>query len=196
MSLVWLIGVALAAPEDADPDDDDLDLPSTAGQKTDEGWGFEKQTSKLEQTVDDDEGMHDFVADAKKKAPPPVWWHLDPRGKGALHDDFDIQIDAYNDEFLLVELPVVVATDRASFTAAHPGGIVLIAEITSGALRRVVSEIVAPEAVFDAAPTLVFLKTALPTPAKTGEVRFLVKVGELPAPPPAPVEGAKAKADA
>lgn len=181
-----------ADPDDpiGDVDDDiDIDLPSAPAPKPkSDGFGLDK-TDKLTLTVDEDEGMKDFVAEAKKKAPPPVWFHLDLAGKIPLRDQFDVQITAMNDTFVVVELPVLVATSRAAFVAEHPGGITVSAEITSGSLKRTVTESFGADAVFDGLPTLCFLKTALPTAAKQGEVRFLVRMTELPVPPPAPVKG-------
>lgn len=181
---------AMADPIGEEDDGDDLDLPNRTSQKTEgETWGIQKEKLKL--SVDDDEVMQDFVAEAKKKAPPPVWFHLDVAGKKPLEDTFDIQVTAYNNSFVVVELPVLVSITRGTFLAEHPNGIVVVAEITSGSLRRVITETVPPDAVYEVLPTLVFLKTALPTSAATGEVRYLVKVGELPAPPPVAAAGAK-----
>ena len=108
------------------------------------------------------------------------------KGKDPLSGNFDIQIDAFNGSYVVVELPVLVAITRAHFASVHPTGIKLVAEVTSGTKRRVITETIPPEAVYESLPTLVFLKTAIPTSADTGEIRYLVKVGELPAPPPPP----------
>jgi hypothetical protein len=169
------------------PDDEEEDIDVAPGaprpQPSTDGWDFEQQKEKLV-LEDDDEAMHDFVADEKKKAPPPDWWHVDPAGKAPLSDSFDIQVVAYNDAYVVVELPVLVSIGRAAFAAEHPGGIVVVGEITSGGQKVVQRQDVTPDAVLEAGPTLIFLKAALPNPAKAGDVRFLVKTGELPAPPP------------
>lgn len=181
---LWLFGVASAAdPIDIPEDEEEIDVPTTQQPtgSTDDGWT--KPAAKLTLTVDDDESMHDFVADEKKKAPPPIWFHLDVNGKAPLADNFDIQIDAFNDQYVIVELPLLVATGRASFVASHPGGLAIVAEVTSGPIRQLLTSTVTADMVFEATPTLVFLKTALPNSAKTGDVRYLVKVGALPVPP-------------
>ena len=175
----------------ADPlDDDEIDVliapaPAPAGGGDDWGVG-RSDTNDLK--LDDDLGMQDFVAEQKKKAPPPVWFHLDVAGKAPLADNYDVQIDAYNPSFVVVELPVLVSITRATFKTDHPNGVQLVAEVTSGPLRRVITETIPPEAVFEALPTFVFFKTAVPSNAPTGEIRYVVKLAELPA-PPAPATG-------
>lgn len=178
-----------AASADPDDDGDDIDIINAPPPKpAPDGFGLDK-SSKLGATMDDDEGMQDFVAEARRKAPAPVWFHLDLAGQAPLRDNFDPVVTAMNDAFIAVELPILVATSRAAFLAEHPGGIVLSAEITSGTLARTVSETLGPDGVFDGMPTLVYLKAALPTAVKQGDVRFVVKLTELPVPPPPAVKG-------
>jgi hypothetical protein len=180
---LWMFGAASAAPDDLPEEEDEIDVPTTRQPNDDADDGFTKPQPKLV-LEDDDVEMHDFVADEKKKAPPADWFHLDFSGKAALADNFDIQIAAYNDQYVVVELPVLVATGRAAFVATHPGGLSLVAEVTSGPIRQVLQSTVTPEMVAETTPTVIFLKTALPNSAKTGEVRYLVKSGALPVPPP------------
>jgi hypothetical protein len=181
--LVLALGIGGAAAQSLG-DAEDIDIPVAPAPKPrsdGDDWGFDNE-DELDLTVDDDVQMKDFVAEQKKKAPPPVWFHLDVAGKVPLRDDFDIQIDAYNQSFVVVELPVLVSITRGTFATEHPNGIRLVAEVTSGPLKRVITETIAPGAVFEALPTFVFLKTALPTAAPTGEIRYVIKVAELPAP--------------
>ena len=188
-----LVPPAVAAPEPTPPPtsepmpEEEEEIDVAPGQPLPEpsvdGWDFEQKKEALQVDVED-AGMHDFVADEKKKPPPPDHWHLDPSGKVPLHDDFDIQVIATNEAFVVVELPVLVSIARAAFLAEHPGGIKLIGEITSGGHKVIQTHIVTGESVLEAGPTLVYLKAALPNPAKAGDVRFLVKTGDLPAPPP------------
>ena len=191
---LWMFGASAAEPDDLPVEEDEIDVPTTGRPADDDDDGFTKPAPKLV-LEDEDATMHDFVADEKKKAPPPTWFHLDLAKKAPLADNFDIQIDAFNDQYVVVELPVLVATDRAAFVAAHPGGLAVVAEVTSGPIRQVLKTTVTADMVFDTTPTVVFLKTALPNSAKTGEVRYLVKAGELPVPPPPPAAG-KAKTPA
>ncbi|MCA9489795.1 MAG: hypothetical protein KC621_07720 [Myxococcales bacterium] len=180
--IAWLV----ALPALADPIDDgeDIDVPTTVAPSSG-GNGFERPSASLD-TDDDDAGMTDFVAAERKKAPPTVWWHVDPSGKKPLTDAFDIQITAWNDQLVLAELPVLVATGRDAFVAEHPGGMVVIAEVTSGAFHQTLTQLVTASTVFESGPTLIFFKVAMPNPAKSGDLRFLIKVGELPTPPPEP----------
>lgn len=187
LPIALALRAARAQSTDDEPvEEDDIDVPSSdSDKKTGDDWGFGQPKPALR--LDEDDGaMTDFVAEERKKPPPPDHWHLDPTGKVPLSDDFDIQVVAYNERWIVFELPVLVANDRASFAQQHPGGILVVGEVTSGAHRVVLQQAVTPDGVLEAAPTLVFLKAALPSPVPAGDVRFLVKVGELPAPPPAP----------
>lgn len=187
MSLGWLLwSWSLAHAQEDDGDDIDI---SNGTPKPAPGDDWTKARSQGLGDVDDDAGMKDFAAEERKKPPPPVRWHVDPTGKAPLADVFDLQVVAYTDAFVLAELPVLVALDRASFRSEHPGGFLLVAEVTSGATKRVVTEQVTPEAVYESAPTLVFLKAAVPNPAATDSVRFLVRTQELPPPPAVPDPG-------
>lgn len=184
---VVLLGVlwSLAAlAQDIPLDEDEIDIPSKPQPKEDDEWGFAQKKEKLTLSMDEDESMHDFLADAKKKAPPPVHFHLDLNGKKPLADNFDIQVAAFNEHYLAIELPVLVATDKASFAAQHPGGLVLVAEVWAENVHQVLTEVITAERVLDASPTLVFFKTALPVAARQANLRFLVKSSALPAPPP------------
>jgi hypothetical protein len=184
-----LLLLALAANAQDVPDEgDDVDISNTQKTKeSDSDWAFEKDKTKLTLSVDDDEGMADFaaqIAEQKKRAaPPPVWFHLDLMGKRPLADNFDVQFDAFDPKYVVVELPVLVSISRPQFAAEHPNGVTLIAEITSGGAKLVQTEHITPASVLDAAPTLVFFKAAMPNTAKSGDVRFLVKIADLPAPP-------------
>jgi hypothetical protein len=177
-------GAAAQSLGDAEDIDVPVAPPAPKPSSEEDDWGFD-QKQKLDLTVDDDEQMKDFVAEKKTKAPPPVWFHLDVAGKMPLRDDYEVQIDAYNQSFVVVELPVLVSITRGTFATDHPNGIRLVAEVTSGPLKRVITETITPDAVFEALPTFVFFKTALPTAAPTGEIRYVVKSAELPAPPAA-----------
>lgn len=187
---LWCL--AALAQDPLDKDEDEIDIPTNQKSKEDgDDWGFTQKQEKITLSVDDDDSMHDFVAEAKKKAPPPVYFHLMLDGKAPLTDQFDIQVTAYNDRYVVAELPVLVATSRAEFNAAHPGGLVLVGEVSCEGLHQVLTEVVTAERVFESGPTLVFLKTALPLTSKTGNLRFLVKTGELPVPPAAATSASK-----
>lgn len=192
--LACLWSLAAFAQDPLDMDEDEIDIPTNQKPNTtsDDDWGFTQKQDKITLSVDEDDSMHDFVADAKKKAPPPVHFHLTPDNKPPLADNFDIQVTAFNEHYVVAELPVLVANGRAAFTAAHPGGLLLIGEITGDGVRQVVTQLVTPDSVFESGPTLVFLKAALPLAARTTNLRFLVKAGEQPVPPALPAPGTKA----
>jgi hypothetical protein len=180
VTAAMLLGAAALAQ---DPDDGEgIDITNQDKTKTEE-FGFAKNTTKIDLTVEDDVQMHDFVAEAAKKAPPPDRWHLDLMGKPPFADNYEIQLVAYDAKNLVVELPVLVSISKPQFAAEHPNGVVVVAEISSGATKVVQTQQVTSASVYDATPTLVFFKTALPT-AASADVRFVIKVGDLPAPPP------------
>jgi hypothetical protein len=181
--LLFLSSLALAQDDPVD-DGDGIDITNTTKIQGSNEDGFQRDTTKITVSVDDDDVMHDFVADAARQAPPPDKWHLDLKGKLPLADNFDIQFDAWDAKYVVVELPVLVSLSRVQFAAEHPNGVVLVAEITSGTNKVVQTQQVPPSAVLDATPTLVYFKAALPNGAPAPDVRFLVKQGELPAPPP------------
>jgi hypothetical protein len=190
--LSWALMVAGVAWSQEDVDEgDDIDISNKPPPAPAPDWGFEGPKSKKIGDVDDDPTMTDYAAAERKKPPPPVWWHVDLVGKQPLTDAFDIQVTAFDPQLVLVELPVLVARDRASFLAEHPGGMIVQGEVTSAGVKRVILEHVVAEGVYESAPTLVFLKAAVPNPAAAGDVRFLVRTQDLPAPPPVPVPGAK-----
>ncbi|MEQ1569229.1 MAG: hypothetical protein ABMA64_26570 [Myxococcota bacterium] len=185
--LVWLCTLAFAQ-EDVD-DGEDIDI-SNQDQTKASGALFETKATQLTETLDDDEVMSDFVAESKKKAPPPVWYHVDPAGKQPLADNYDIAFTAVSPTHVVVELPVLVSFTRATFTNDHPNGIELVAEITSGTTKLVQRQQIRAESLLELAPTVSFFKAAIPTAAPAPEVRYVVKVIELPpaaakAPPPA-----------
>jgi hypothetical protein len=165
---------------------DDIDIGNKPPPAPAPDWGFEAPKSKKIGDVDDDPTMADFAELERKKAPPPVRWYAELAGKKPLTDSFDIWVSAFDDQLVLVELPVLVATSRESFLAEHPGGLVLQADVTSAGVKRTIIEHVLAESVYASAPTIVFLKAAIPNPAAAGDVRFLVKTQELPPPPPPP----------
>lgn len=180
-----LVHPAAAQAEPIPEEEEEIDVapggPAPAPSSAE--WDFEQEHASLDLEVDDEE-MRDFAAEERKKPPPPAFWHVDPTGKAPLSDSFAIQVVAYDDRFVVVELPVLVAVGREQFAAEHPGGLVVVGEITSGGLRVVQRLTITADAVLPTGPTLAFLKAALPNPAKAGDVRFLVKTGELPPPPP------------
>lgn len=198
IALTWLALPAAAAPPDDFPEEEeelDLDLPSRPVPADDEDWGFDTKTKARIASDEDDPGMVDFVAAEKKKAPPPTWFHLDPTGREPLADDWDIQVLSLSPDFVVVELPVLVARTRAEFAAAHPGGLLLVGEIGSGPHRVRQEHVVKAESVYESAPTWVFLKTALPIREASGPVSYRVATAELPPPPdpaaPPPPKGSK-----
>ncbi len=181
--LALLLTAALA--EDLE-EGDDLDVPTTKQAPAGEDWGFETSTQDVG-LEEDDAGMKDFAAELRKRPPPPDHWHVDPTGKTPLTDLFEVQIAALDAAYVVAELPVLVAQGRAAFAAAHPQGLVVVGELTSGAARQVVTQHVTADAVLETGPTLVFLKAALPNASATGEVRVVVRAAPLPSGDPKPL---------
>ncbi len=185
----WLLVAVPAFAQEDDGDDIDITnkIPAPAP-----GDDWTKTKSGTIVDVEDEPVMRDFAAEQRKKPPPPVIWHGDVAGKQPLTDTFELQVVAFAGDLVLTELPVLVATDRASFVAQHPGGLLVMAEVTSGGTKRTVVEQITPDSVYESAPTLVFLQAAVPNKAATDSVRFLVRAQELP-PTPDPASKAPPK---
>lgn len=166
--LAWLLTLAHADP----PDD-----------KAADDWGFQVTPDVTIDPGDDDPAMTDFVAEKLRKPAPTSHSHLYPEGKLPLSDDWPLHVISMNEHLVVVELPVLVAQDRVAFVTAHPHGIVLIGEWTSGPHHLTVRQEIRPRDVFAAGPTFAFLKAAVPNRKAADQVRVVVKTGELPAPP-------------
>jgi hypothetical protein len=134
--------------------------------------------------VDDDVPMADFAAEERKKPPPPARWHLHLDGHQPLADAFDVHVLAWDDQFVVAQLPVLVSRTRAEFLAAHPAGLMVQAEVTSGGVSRVVSEVLTAASVYESAPTLIFLEAAVPNPSLVVDLRFAVRTQALAVPSP------------
>ncbi|HHO51278.1 MAG TPA: hypothetical protein ENK18_10490 [Deltaproteobacteria bacterium] len=157
--------------------------PAKIEGKTEDEWGFSTGDEISIDTEEDDIQMVDFVAESKRQPPAPAHLHLYPQGKQPLADDWALYVASYNEHYVVGELPVLVATDRASFTAAHPGGLLLVGEWRSGNHTLVIEQRITAEAVLPSSPTFVFLRAAMPNTAPVGDLRVFVRTGELPAPP-------------
>lgn len=178
--IAWLwIPTVLAAPPDLPDEGDDIDI-SSGPVKTGEGddWGFEAGDDLDLDMSEEDAEMVDFAAAQKRLPPPPTHFHLDAKGKQPLGDDWPLHFVAYDDVWIVVELPVLVAQGRAAFATAHPEGLVVVGEWTSAGQRITVKHEVKAEQVLESGPTWVFLKAALPNPARSSEVEVIVKTGE------------------
>ncbi len=177
----WVWWVAVASAQDDVDDGEDLDISNTV--PTSAPAPALVPRSQGIGDVDDDVPMTDFAAEERKKPPPPVRWHLQLAGKEPLADAFDVHVLAWDDQFVVAQLPVLVSRSRAEFLAAHPGGLVVQAEVTSGGVSRVVSETLTAASVYESAPTLIFLGAAVPNPSPTVDLRFAVRTQALPVPP-------------
>lgn len=177
-----LFSAASAAEPDELEEGDELDIPvHERGPTERDAFGLDK-TPVLGDDADDDLVMTDYVAEAKRRAPPPTWFHLQPAGQKALADNFEIQVVSFSDQFVVVQLPVLVAANRASFVVEHPHGLSLVAEIEAGAHKLVQRQEFTAAGVLPDAPTIAFFEVALPSTAKTGTVRYALKSAEWPPP--------------
>jgi hypothetical protein len=179
---LWIVATGLAAEPEVPDEGDDLDVPVQKRDPTRElGFGLDKSTN-LDLPADDDIEMVDFVAEAHKKAPPPTWFHVNPTGKTPLADNFDVQIVSFSEQYVVVQLPVLVSTSRAAFVVEHPNGLQLAAEIECGPHKLVQRQEFSAAGVLLDSPTLAFFEAAFPVAAKSGAVRFVVRSAEGPAP--------------
>ncbi len=195
---VLCLGLASAAPHIDDSIEEeealDLDVPE-GGIRDGEDHGFNVDGIEIDAAVDDDDGMIDFVAEKLKKAPPPMWFHLDATGKQPLADDWEVQVIAQNDTFMVIQLPVLVAQGRSRFVQEHPGGLRVEVVMRSSDHEIVFNERVTTKSIYDTGPSWLFFHTAVPHTGRSGDVRFLVRTAEIPLPPipedaidPEPVE--------
>lgn len=172
---------AAADPEDAD-EGDDIDVPVQKTEtETKKGFGLD-DGPKIDDSPEEDSGMTDFVAEARQKAPPPTWFHVQPAGRKPLADNFDIQVVAFSEQYAVIQLPVLIATNRASFVVEHPNGLSVVAEIECGAHKLVQRQEFTAAGVLADSPTLAFFEVALPVTARSASIRYLVKTAEGPPP--------------
>lgn len=177
-----LLSAAFAADADEMDDGEDLDVPVHHRDSTarEDGFGLDSAPD-LGDDAEDDPSMTDFVAEAKRKAPPPTWFHLQPAGKVPLADNFEVHVVSFSEQYVVVQLPVVVATNRAAFVVEHPHGLTVVAEIESGPHKLVQRQEFTSAGVLADSPTIAFFEVALPFTAKSGTVRYTVKSAEWPA---------------
>ncbi len=184
---LWLtvLAVATGAPPSGSGEGGKVEIEG----RTDDDWGFETGSGVTIADDVDEVDMVDFVAAELRKPPKPTHSHLYPDGKAPLTDQWAVYVDSYNDTFVVLELPVLVASDRASFLEAYPEGLVLIGEWSSGGHTLTVRQEVRPGDVLAQGATFAFLKAALPNPKPVDHVRVVVKTGVVPSPPADPGEG-------
>lgn len=166
--LLCLLAIAWAGGPDDKKDDDD--------------WGFRTSSDIVIDTDDDDPLMADFVEAKRRKPAPTTPSHLYPEGKRPFADDWPLHVVSVNEHFVVVELPVLVAEDRVAFVKAHPQGVIVVGEWTSGPHTLTVRQEIRPRDVFAAGPTFAFLKAAIPNRKTTDQVRVVVKTADLPNP--------------
>ena len=133
---------------------------------------------------EDDVGMVDYAAEAKKRPAAPTHFHLDPAGKEALHNDFPMQVVAMGPSWLKVEVPVLVARDRASFVEAFPHGVRVVTEWDIGGTTTTREQRFTPDQVWERQPTFAFFDVALQDARRSAPVRVKVLAAPLPGPPP------------
>ncbi|MBX2803582.1 MAG: hypothetical protein KTR31_38240 [Myxococcales bacterium] len=154
--------------------------PPSSGNNDD--WGFDTKSDISIEIEDEDDRMVDFAAAERRKPPAPTHFHVSYEGQKPLADAWDPWVVATNERYVVVQLPVLVATDRASFVAAHPHGLTVIGEWTSGSHALTVQHHVTAASVLPSDPTFVFLQTALPNRKRADQYRVVVKTRALPDP--------------
>lgn len=186
---MWMLTTMLTAqaadpaPERPPEIEEEIDLSPGGKGKKEEDWGFSTGTGISIDTEEDDLQMVDFVAESKRQPPEPSHLHLYPKGKQPLTDDWALYVASYNEHYVVGELPVLVATDRASFVAEHPGGLLVVGEWRSGEHTLTLEHRITAQAVLPSSPTFIFLRAALPNTAPVGDLRVFVRTAELPVPP-------------
>lgn len=154
--------LTLAAPAHAD--EEDLYKPQ-----------FGDVTAEYSFEAVDELEMQDFTA---YRAVPPL--ALDATGRAPLSGAFEALVTGSTSHGLVVDLPVVVASDRASFDATHAQGLLLRAEVElDGQVLAVVDQRWTSATVAAATPTLGFFRLYAPTQSRQGELA--VRVSEYTA---------------
>ncbi len=139
----------------------------------------------------DDVGMVDYAAEAKKRPADPTYFHLEPEGKEALKNDYPMHVVSIGPSWVKVELPVLVASDRATFVRDYPHGIRVVTEWDIGSNLTTREQRFTSDQVFESDPTLAFFDVAIRDARRSAPVRVKVMVAPLPAPPPADDPDAK-----
>lgn len=143
--------------------------------------------------ADDEVGMVDYAEEAKKRPADPTNFHLEPEGKDPLKNDFPMHVIAIGPSWVKLELPVLVASDRAAFRRSFPHGMRVVTEWDIGGnTTRREQQFVAAD-VWERAPTLAFFDVAAQDARRSSPVRVKVYTAALPAPPVEPEEGEEAE---
>jgi len=129
--------------------------------------------------LDEDDDSFEFEAPVETPAEPtpsapPL--ALDVTGREPLTGNFSLSVVAVAANAVVVELPVYLASDRASTEA----GFLLVADIYAGDAKvtEVRQEVQAPS-LAEGAPTYAFLKALVPVKTPTGTVKMVVKTTAL-----------------
>lgn len=138
---------------------------------------------------DDKVEMVDYAAEAKNRPADPTHFHLKPEGKEPLENDHPMQVVAMGPSWVKIELPVLVAKDRASFARAYPHGVRVVTEWDVGGNTTVREQQFHADEVWERGPTLAFFTVALQDARRSAPVQVKVLSAALPAPPPEPEEG-------
>jgi hypothetical protein len=143
--------------------------------------------------ADDEVGMVDYAEEAKKRPADPTHFHLEPEGKEALKNDYPMQVVAMGPSWVKLELPVLVAADRASFQSSYPHGLRVVTEWDIGGNTTRREQRFLADDVWERAPTLAFFDVAAQDARRSSAVRVKVYAAALPAPPVEPEEGEEAE---
>ena len=173
---------------------EEIDVPD-APTKQSESSGFDLGQDKF-QVEDDDEDvpMLDYAAEALKRPADPTHFHLDPTGKTPLTNDYPMQVVAMGKSWMKLELPVLVATDRASFVAAYPHGLRVVSEWDVGGAKLTSEQVFHANSVRENGPTFAFFDVGVEDARKSAPVRILIKsaaLGDAAAEPPVPAASLK-----
>jgi hypothetical protein len=178
--------LALCSPvfaQDIPEEEEELDIPEANGPTTTGDQGFDLGESKFSvRDADEDVGMVDYAAEALKRPADPMHFHLDPTGRSPLSNDYPMQVVAIGPTWVKMELPVLVANDRASFEMAYPHGLRIITEWDVGGEKQVVEHVVRAAGLRPGAPTFAFFDVAVQDSRKSAPVRVLVKTAAMPDP--------------
>jgi len=175
-------------------DDDDLDVgtltkgtPTAADKKKKDATSTTPTLGTDEDEPEDEEGglqdlgddppavLGDLEAEsahtvAQPHMPGPI--DLDVAGKSPLADNYALNVVAIDRDAVVVELPVLVASSRASVTT----GFQLIGEVYVGTTKvGEVRQVVMPTSLAEFGPSFAFLKVSAPVVEKAGEVKIVVK---------------------
>ena len=120
---------------------------------------------------DDKVEMVDYVEEAKNRPADPTHFHLKPEGKEPLSNDYPMHVVAMGPSWVKLELPVLVAKDRASFSRTYPHGLRVVTEWDIGGNTTHREQVFHADQLWERGPTLAFFDVAAQDARRSAPVR-------------------------